>query len=141
MTTKYKDALARFDRLLNAVDIGDNEEIIRFAHTLYRNCGDIRSSLQGKINASEHTVEDLMKNYSDDYVEVGSVNGGWLPMESAPKDGTCVIVWYENNCEMAYFKDRIEMDEPYWVSHRGQRGITPTHYQPLPTPPKENNND
>ena len=56
----------------------------------------------------------------------------WLPIKSAPKDGELVLV-YEEFVSVAYF----DADECEWFSP----GITgdmyrPTHWMPLPEPPK-----
>ena len=62
----------------------------------------------------------------------------WQPIETAPKDGTHVLLW----------------PSPYWggdslsggyaTAHKrwfadgsGSETISPTHWQPLPPPPKE----
>ncbi|WP_408015527.1 DUF551 domain-containing protein [Rhodovarius lipocyclicus] len=61
-------------------------------------------------------------------------NNGWLPIESAPRDGTFVLLW-----------DRVVgllhgwWDGKHWVHSwdseiiPGQRDLT--HWRPLPTPP------
>lgn len=75
---------------------------------------------------------------------------GWRTIESAPRDGTPVLVWsvpvasYYNADEpphvaIAYWLERrpneIRMGfHSGWVWH-GMAGCTFTHWQPLPTPP------
>lgn len=64
---------------------------------------------------------------------------GWMPIESAPKDGTRVLIW-QGEAYVAWFER-----EYAWVSHGGAwiseryRSDTyeyaPTHWQPLPKPP------
>lgn len=62
----------------------------------------------------------------------------WQPIETAPKDGTEILV----GADVACWGWRIEL--VYWVSKEGQwwtdsRGLhySPTHWRHLPKPPKE----
>ena len=74
---------------------------------------------------------------------------GWQPIETAPKDGTTVLVWFKTHgCMSARWTDRDEgptsdyacwhVDDykhgPYQV--RGYRSGDDTHWMPLPEPPK-----
>ncbi len=78
---------------------------------------------------------------SPDHADAGKVEGdGWLPIESAPKDGTHILV---------YCSRMKEVGEARWHSESfGGRGPTwviagfnqawasePTHWRPLPLPP------
>lgn len=73
---------------------------------------------------------------------------GWLPIERAPKDGTDVLVWVDKNrgCVLAaWFKEwRYDRFHPTskdcWVM-AGGHVCFPTHWQPLPSPPKEDGRD
>ena len=58
----------------------------------------------------------------------------WQPMETAPWDGTRVLVACKHHITIGY-------QEGGWYSRAcGANGcmvrITPTHWQPLPSPPK-----
>jgi hypothetical protein len=58
----------------------------------------------------------------------------WLPIETAPTDGTFVLLWAANESECAmvgYFGRRWEL------AHCDCAPFTPTHWMPLPDPPKE----
>lgn len=64
----------------------------------------------------------------------------WLPIETAPKDGTVILVYcgdyqvpfMENMTHVARWKD--EKWRLYWIfSHVS---LEPTHWMPLPDPPK-----
>lgn len=65
-------------------------------------------------------------------------NGGWLPIETAPKDGTKYLVYVE--------KPMHQNKEPEIMITCEKDGLydglmffhDPTHWQPLPQPPKEN---
>jgi len=81
----------------------------------------------------------------------------WRPIESASKDGTPVLAWYQKfrldddddptdeviggACAIVSINGR-EWDEPEWLSAHGAYFMedwcfaeTPTHWQPLPAPP------
>ena len=73
----------------------------------------------------------------------------WLPIESAPKDGSSVLVWSKRGGRAIawWSNDAIIFegeDRPHWVAFNcddyfysvhliGDR--EPTHWQPLPEPP------
>lgn len=75
----------------------------------------------------------------------------WQPIETAPKDGTRVLLWCaaERVAHIAkWYTERIERwervdndtqvrrveDTGFW-SYEGDRGWNWTHWQPLPDPP------
>lgn len=58
----------------------------------------------------------------------------WEPISTAPKDGTWVLVYCgEIGKQMVGFN----CDDSYWESYPGFNEIKPTHWIPLPKPPKE----
>ena len=67
----------------------------------------------------------------------------WQPIETAPKDGTRVLIAWNNGCdkgvvsaywEPGYFGNigwtEFQLRSDYWGPD------TPTHWMPLPKPPK-----
>lgn len=60
---------------------------------------------------------------------------GWQPIETAPKDGTRILVFREN--EDGHEQKRIGVDYfkrgVWWLSRTQMR---PTHWMPLPEPPQ-----
>jgi hypothetical protein len=68
---------------------------------------------------------------------------GWQPIETAPKDGTDLLVCAENDCgdgswETKYWVD-WQMDAyewPHWEA-RVDLPNPPAHWMPLPTPPAQ----
>lgn len=63
----------------------------------------------------------------------------WQPIETAPKDGTQVLLWRD---ETIVGRWQIDDRRPYWtggdIYWRGVRWCrdhNPTHWQPLPEPP------
>jgi len=77
----------------------------------------------------------------------GVVVDGWRPIETAPKDGSKILLcsvaedlvtgawdYFDGPCEGAYMTDEISP----WFRWEGD-GL-PTHWQPLPTPPNKDGN-
>lgn len=69
----------------------------------------------------------------------GQQNGQWMPIETAPRDGTEIIVWNQTDlhdyCGVWIGKF---MDGHWWLKHFGWCGAhRATHWMPLPKPPKE----
>jgi hypothetical protein len=56
----------------------------------------------------------------------------WHPIETAPKDGTMVLLWASRHCVGNY---RRIFCAPEWVSEEGSP-VEPTHWMPLPNKPK-----
>jgi hypothetical protein len=59
---------------------------------------------------------------------------GWCPIETAPKDGTVVMIWLPHSTKMvcAYFEGA---DKGWWVRHGAFCAENPSHWQPLPSSP------
>ena len=68
-----------------------------------------------------------------DINEVGSIEmTDWQPIETAPKDGTDVLVWCGGAMFIAY------MEVGRWFFDRTDHSVKPlpTHWMPLPAPPE-----
>jgi hypothetical protein len=63
----------------------------------------------------------------------------WQPIESAPKDGTIVLIWIEARSWMlpAYWGRDNEINPPGWIGGhcRVMHIDQPTHWMPMPYPP------
>lgn len=72
---------------------------------------------------------------SPDHADAGKVEGdGWLPIESAPKDGTPVLAYQAGR----YFKCWLECDRyegGYFWQDEEDSEPSPTHWRPLPSAP------
>ena len=55
----------------------------------------------------------------------------WQPIETAPKDGTAILIYHQNAYTQAVAAPVIDG----WFVPRGGPVKNPTHWQPLPTPP------
>lgn len=69
----------------------------------------------------------------------------WQPIESAPKDGTEIIAWGMMRGDYGYTPDEPTWTGVRWTNAQWQvtkptarhfAGFTPTHWTPLPEPPK-----
>ena len=56
----------------------------------------------------------------------------WLPIESAPRDGTKIMITHHTwpAPEIARF------EKPQWVTNSGETLLYPSHWMPLPEPPR-----
>ena len=67
--------------------------------------------------------------------------GGWLPIASAPKSSKTIIVYCaerKNTYTVTWWRDEEFPWSGKWKhSHGDYLSETPTHWMPLPTPPKE----
>lgn len=59
----------------------------------------------------------------------------WQPIETAPKDGTPILVWIDDHVA------EVEWDEDGWIGvwediSSSSGDDYPTHWMPLPEPPK-----
>lgn len=67
----------------------------------------------------------------------------WQPIETAPKDGTCILVCDYFGTAIASWQvpgeeAAAEGCEPTWLAHSQEceEYLDPTYWQPLPEPPK-----
>lgn len=55
----------------------------------------------------------------------------WQPIETAPKEGALVLLWIEGGVEIGFWNGKT-WDDGNFYDDIG----TPTHWMPLPEPPK-----
>jgi hypothetical protein len=63
----------------------------------------------------------------------------WQPIETAPKDGQPILVWRDSGVHIMRWRIRRDDGNGFWDEwHVGVRHlkIQPTHWMPLPEPPK-----
>ncbi len=65
----------------------------------------------------------------------------WQPIETAPKDGTEILVFIDGNIFQAHQDEQLDWCMPFAKAHGcgccGWNDDKPTHWMPLPPPPKE----
>lgn len=62
---------------------------------------------------------------------------GWQPIETAPKDGSWIIVASTHN---RYYLAAVQWNDDYWwdvneANHNDPMDYAATHWQPFPDPP------
>lgn len=69
---------------------------------------------------------------------------GWQPIETAPMDGAAVLLYYgedyyvmEGKCFLTKSSFQGRGSSYKWVTAVDMGGLKPTHWMPLPLPPKE----
>lgn len=69
-------------------------------------------------------------------------DNGWLPIETAPKDGTRFLTW-DSHYGVRTARAHHRADHDDWLSYcdafggSSKGGIRATHWMPLPTPPSK----
>lgn len=58
----------------------------------------------------------------------------WQPIETAPRDGTEVLIWNGTNCDVAHAAWFNDDGSPNWFNN--DTTVEPTHWMPLSTPPQ-----
>lgn len=69
----------------------------------------------------------------------------WQPIETAPRDGTKILIWSTPGGGYFIVIPHVEYDEPRedfterwtWKESAGMYGIRATHWMPLPDPPNK----
>ncbi len=54
----------------------------------------------------------------------------WQPIETAPRDGTYILVFVD------VWHDVASWEAGLWLNTYGDHSMNPTHWMPLPAPPK-----
>lgn len=61
----------------------------------------------------------------------------WQPIETAPKDGTVVLLWCKPPKNRGTRTRIARFAYNRWSSHSSCHALQPTHWMPLPDPPKD----
>jgi hypothetical protein len=62
----------------------------------------------------------------------------WQPIETAPRDGTVVFLYWPTLSITAYPAVGVNHDDGYgweWLQWRDYGEVIPTHWMPIPLPP------
>lgn len=66
----------------------------------------------------------------------------WQPIETAPKDGTKILSFEDDEFAVVWWQLDRWGKEGQWsvTASRGGWYLSPTHWMPLPNPPEKENN-
>lgn len=108
---------------------------------------DLVSQLVAQLEDMRGKVIELCQTYGNalphgslertDAALTAAKAGGWLPIETAPKDGTRFIAWRKYSTRPLIA--RYWKDFGWFEDEDGLHLYNLTHWQPLPNPPKEQN--
>lgn len=95
------------------------------------------------IEAFEPDTEFIVSKLRREFgIEPQTVHGDWLPIDTAPKDGTRVLLFVEPYEYHEPFRDSADWrDIGHWTEHNRGGWVhhvpgNPTHWQPAPNPPE-----
>lgn len=125
------------------------EKALRRAYQLgqtYWQQADSESYKQNRLSdETRQKFEDLVTETAAALLE--PVGEGWQPIETAPKDGTLVVLGAPNGVWLGKYLPIYQSGfrpENLWSSmmlnhdHMAERYTRPTHWMPLPASPKSN---
>lgn len=120
--------------------MADDEMVERVARAIHFRGGD-----QGDDawNHCQYWLRDVAREQARAAMAQIEVASPWQPIETAPRDGTPILVFYGERIGMDRYYVRYwdrgdwATDKEGWVDHWRQiRPEQPTHWMPLPMPPK-----
>lgn len=96
----------------------------------------------GKSSYQEVVEEKLRVELAEAHVKLEAAEArlssqGWQPIETAPKDGTPVLVWDGSDAMVSYWSNVTGLDGDGEWHTWALCAEQPTHWMPLPQPPKE----
>lgn len=120
----------------------DKQEILDIPQHLRRdNVGDDVQAMINAVNVME-SQSVLITKLQQELAEANDAmsQAQWQPIESAPKDGTIVLLcadvpWL---IRMGYFEPD---DRWYSIPQGSMENDQPTHWMPLPSPPQEQSDE
>lgn len=116
---------------------------IRLPASMWDEIDAVRRTMPGRVPSEPMAVRMLVRRALDLFARPR-----WRPIETAPKDGTVVDLWYGDqrypNCE--WDRSYASLPEQFcgWAQNYAERpgstyplppGFRPTHWRPLPEPP------
>jgi hypothetical protein len=140
------DVRQRLEEIDNSLTVPDqlerNAECEKGAHNLLNRALPFVSTYVDNVDGSAWTLEAEIKAFLD------KRNTEWFDISTAPKDGTKILVYtVHDEIELScWFESRMDQYEESGdglyrkidkLMHEGWNSNTPTHWQPLPSPPEE----
>ncbi|WP_440984958.1 DUF551 domain-containing protein [Xanthomonas sontii] len=92
-----------------------------------------------KTKAAKEMADGLLRFLNSRFRMVMQMESKWLPIETAPKDGTVIDLWCgEYNERLTnYRRVKLAPDNIFYSPTKSGRSVvrTATHWMPLPEPP------
>lgn len=82
----------------------------------------------------DHEANEAARHGNREALEAMTARCEWQPIETAPKDGTVILLWAWGEPHIAYFSN----DNPDWFDFHSKDflgGPEPDGWMPLPSPP------
>jgi hypothetical protein len=89
-----------------------------------------------EIDESQEWARDEQDRFLDGWLARARLDGGWSPIESAPLDGTVVLIYSPMEGVMSSRWEYQWQGFPWRCAQDRKRQI-PTHWMPLPEPPHD----
>ena len=88
----------------------------------------------GEIDAHYLHAPEILSDLGQYIAERDQCATGWQPIETAPKDGSDILIWQPKEDEqfVVYWDD---VEDGWRFSPRHVLADEPTHWMPLPAPP------
>jgi hypothetical protein len=100
--------------------------------------GETRTDYHIDGRGEEAFTADQMRAYAEEYaLLVLSSASAWQPIETAPKDGTRIIVYRTGYAEAGCIGFWSNDYDEWRIAGAGNCFLNATHWAPLPQPPKE----
>ncbi|MFA7333370.1 MAG: DUF551 domain-containing protein [Kiritimatiellia bacterium] len=121
----------------------------------------ISNAICGNNDVHPADLFNVVCDTIDHLAQRGMINGGWSPIESAPRDGTFILLCGGETTEDDYSNEGVQKNRPvvakftpethfdfdteqeqemwdmcYWDGAWRTAYIKPTHWMPLPAAPK-----
>ena len=146
MTTLSSEA----ERLAELLSADPTESPVSIeAAALIRRIPELEADLQTALGQVRYLMKDQEAKVLERDQLRAELEGRWLPIESAPKDGTKFLVIHSGRIDIGWFGKEgklylsTSIDEyglrP--VCHGGMYGRVATHWRPLPPPPTTQEGD
>lgn len=136
--TRMKEALTSIQELKAERAAISHDDVVKFAEKYWQRIYDQCAKANGAfgldlfLQAITETLE---------YSAAIKAERTWMPIESAPKDGTRILIWIEHEPKLGHLPEYSHAAIGAWTNHNkggwtwmGILGNV-THWQPLPSPP------
>jgi hypothetical protein len=97
----------------------------------------LRAFAFGLLTAGPDVPRHELASHLFDVIELGDRVSAWRPIENPPWKGGRVLLWKASTREHYVAARLTGAHGPGWCTLDGYEILRPTHWMPLPAPPKE----